>query len=51
MSQRLFELDKVHLQLLEKRRPFEEVDSRVWNRSCSMDREQYCQQWVINENI
>ena len=48
-SQRLFELDHVHLQSLEKRRPFEQTDRRVWNRSCRIDRMQYCQQEVINE--
>ena len=43
----VFELDKVHLQSLEKRRPFEE-DSRVWEPILQYKRKmQYCQQEVI----
>ena len=43
----VFELDKVHLQSLEKRRPFEE-DSRVWEPILQYGyKMQYCQQEVI----
>ena len=43
----VFELDKVHLQSLEKRRPFEE-DSRVWEPILQYRyKMQYCQQEVI----
>ena len=43
----VFELDKVHLQSLEKRRPFEE-DSRVWEPILQYKHKmQYCQQEVI----
>ena len=43
----VFELDKVHLQSLEKRRPFEE-DSRVWEPILQYKDavNEYCQQEV-----